>query len=183
MGYQIIEQVIEDVMNDSFVYLMSEYIFDPLEMNHTHYKEKNVLYKNIHYAHGHDSKGDVLEHSLPIYPYYASAGLWSTPRDLTELVLEVMQGLKGESKLGIDRRYFIQMITPQFDIDFSGLGVFIDQTEGSVIFNSLGWGVGHQCMLSAKPYESKGIVIMTNTNQNVHQFKGIIGELLKELNY
>jgi CubicO group peptidase (beta-lactamase class C family) len=183
LGYMLIEQIIEDTTNDSFEFLMSEYIFDPLEMNHSHYKEKNILYKNIEYAHGHNRNGNLLEDSLPIYPYHAAAGLWSTPRDLTELVLEVMNGLVGKSKVGISKHLFIQMITPQFNNSFSGLGVFINQEEGQVIFNSLGWGTGYQCMLSAKPYENEGIVIMTNTNQDVHQQDGIIGELINSLNY
>ncbi|EFU42737.1 hypothetical protein PVOR_05835 [Paenibacillus vortex V453] len=35
--------------------------------------------------------------------------------------------------------------------------------------------------MTAKPYQGKGSIIMTNIDSGVHQSKGIIGEILRSL--
>ena len=108
-----------------------------------------------------------------VYPYPAAAGLWTTSSDLALLVIDVMSALKKESKVGISANQVNEMITPQGCKEWTGLGVFLDGEEVS----SLGWGVGFQCMLVAYPRLGSGLIIMTNTDQGVHQLEGIIGEV------
>jgi len=98
-----------------------------------------------------------------------------------ELVLELMNAVKGESKDGISKSLAKEMITPQSYKSLTGLGMFLEGSEKELEITSLGWGVGFQCMMGAFPYLERGAVIMTNTELGVHQLEGIIGEIYKSV--
>ncbi|MDV2682855.1 serine hydrolase domain-containing protein [Alkalihalophilus lindianensis] len=176
-GFCIIEQLLEDVTGKSFVELMQENLFKPLDMTNSTYKMKPSKLNRANASCGHNKKGEVVDGSYPVYPYSAASGLWTTSSDLASAVLELMNALQGESKLGLSANAAKEMISSQGGKDWCGLGVFLNGSEKEVEMSSLGWGVGFQCMLVATPYAGHGLVVMTNTDLGVHQLKGIIGEM------
>ncbi|WP_242221633.1 serine hydrolase [Bacillus cereus group sp. BfR-BA-01380] len=178
-GFCIIQQLIEDVCGKSFVELMDEHIFEPLLMKNSIYKQTTLTVNSGRFSYGHNKKGEVVSSKYPIYPYPAASGLWTTPTDLAILIIEVMNALKGKSKIGLSESKAKELITSQGCKEWAGLAVFLDSTGQEIEFSSLGWGIGFQCMLVAYPYLEAGVVIMTNTDLGVHQMKGIIGEVLK----
>lgn len=181
LGFCIIEQLIEDTSNRSFKELMIELIFKPLNMkNSTLLCSPPVDHKH-NFASGHNKDGELVDPKYPTYPYPAAAGLWSTPMDLAALVIEIIDSLKGKSKLGISQKTINEMITPQGCSKWTGLGVFLDHSGDMLEISSLGWGVGFQCMMIAFPHSGTGAVIMTNSDSGVHQTKGLIGEIAAAL--
>ncbi|WP_368505045.1 serine hydrolase domain-containing protein [Alkalihalophilus sp. As8PL] len=176
-GFCIIEQLLEDVTGKSFAELMQEYVFKPLEMRNSTYEMNGSEINSEMVSTGHNKKGEVVEGSYPVYPYPAASGLWSTSSDLAKVVVELMNALHGESKLGLSARAAKEMISAQAGKEWCGLGVFLNGSENEVEMSSLGWGIGFQCMLVARPYTGHGLVVMTNTDLGVHQLKGIIGEV------
>lgn len=180
LGFCIIEQLIENASKKPFSKLMTELILQPLNM-----KNSMIGYiipeKKHNFACGHNKDGKLLNDKYPIYPYLAAAGLWSTPTDLSSLVIEIINSLKGNGKLGISQKTINQMITPQGCSKWTGLGVFLDYYGNKLEIYSLGWGIGYQCMMIAYPHLGTGAVIMTNTDLGVHQTKGLIGEIVKAL--
>ena len=100
-GYCIIQQLIEDTTGKPFEELMMELIFQPLEMNSSTYvKMISQLEKDV-FSCGHNKHGEIVNGEYTIYPYPASSGLWTTSTDIAILVNELMNSLKGESKIGI----------------------------------------------------------------------------------
>ncbi|SFE99864.1 CubicO group peptidase, beta-lactamase class C family [Paenibacillus algorifonticola] len=177
-GFCIIQQLIEDVLGKSFEIVMSELIFEPLHMKNSTYSPLSSETMSERVCCGHDKHGNVVEGKYPMYPYPAAAGLWTTPSDLAILVVELMNALKDQSKIGLSASYAKELITPQGVKEWTGLGLFLDHSKQELEISSLGWGVGFQCMLVAFPYSGTGAVIMTNTDLGVHQLKGIIGEII-----
>lgn len=176
-GFCVIQLLIEDVTGVTFEEIAHELILQPLGMNSSTltltFSEEN---KNS-FSCGHTKNGKVIGGKFPINPYPAAAGLWSTPSDLANLVIELMNALKGKSKIGLSVSKAKEMITPQGSKGFAGLGVFLDGSGREIEISSLGWGAGFQCMLLAYPYQESGFIIMTNTDMGVHQMKGLIGEV------
>lgn len=130
-----------------------------------------------------NKNGAIVEGKYPIYPYPTASGLWTTPSDLATLVIELMNALKGESKIGLSASKAKEMINSQGCKEWTGLGVFLDGSEKNLEISSLGWGKGFQCMVTAYPYLGTGFVIMTNTDLGVNQMKGIIGEVYHSLEF
>ncbi|ANY65908.1 penicillin-binding protein [Paenibacillus sp. BIHB 4019] len=177
-GYCIIQQLIEDVSGKPFEIVMSEIIFEPLHMNNSTFRPTSLEAMSGGVCCGHDKHGKAVEGKYPVYPYPAAAGLWTTPSDLAILVVELMNGLKDQSEIGLSASYAKELVTPQGVTEWTGLGLFLDHSKQELEISSLGWGVGFQCMLVAFPYTGTGTVIMTNTDLGIHQLKGMIGEMI-----
>lgn len=180
-GFCIIQQLIEDVCGKPFEVLMDELIFEPLHMKNSTFEQITFTVSRGQFSCGHNKKGEVVSSEYPIYPYPAASGLWTTPTDLATLVIEVMNFLKGKSKMGLSESKAKELITSQGCKEWTGLGVFLDGSGQEIEFSSLGWGIGFQCMFVAYPYIETGVVMMTNTDLGVHQMKGIIGEIFASL--
>ncbi|MGM0842146.1 MAG: serine hydrolase domain-containing protein [Bacillota bacterium] len=176
-GFCIIQLLIEDVTGKPFSEVMRERLFQPLHMKNSTFSPQ---FQNV--SCGHTSDGKVVEGKYPIYPYPAGSGLWTTPTDLSLVVVELVHALKGESKLKISSSKAAEMINPQGGKAWTGLGVFLDQNDKGMEISSLGWGVGFQCMMVAYPHLERGLVVMTNTDLGVHQLKGIIGDVYRAYN-
>ena len=180
-AFCIIQQMIEDVTEKSFHQVMNEQIFKLLGMTNSQFNTTMLEVDRQNFSCGHNKNGELVDGKYPIYPYPAASGLWTTSLNLAELVLDLMNAVKGESKVGISEILAKEMITPQRGKSWTGLGVFLESSEKDLEITSLGWGVGFQCMMVAFPYLEKGTVIMTNSELGVHQMEGIIGEVYRSL--
>lgn len=177
-GFCIIQQLIEDVTGRSFEEVVEDLIFDPLHMTSSFFPT-SITGKNV--SCGHNPDGGLVAGKYPIYPYPAAAGLWTTASDLSRLICELMDALQHKSKLGLSDSKAKDIISPQYSKSWTGLGVFLDDSEKELEISSLGWGVGFQCMMVGYPSLGNGLIIMTNTDLGVHQLKGIIGEIYHSL--
>lgn len=180
-GYCIIQQLIEDVTEKPFHQVIKEKIFEPLGMANSHFSTTMLEVDRGNLSCGHNKNGELVHGKYPLYPYPAASGLWTTSLNLAELVLELMNAVNGESKIGISESLAKEMITPQRGKNWAGLGLFLEGSEKELEITSLGWGVGFQCMMVAFPYLAKGAIIMTNGELGVHQMEGIIGEVYRSL--
>ncbi|MEH7387678.1 serine hydrolase domain-containing protein [Bacillus sp. JJ1521] len=179
-GFCVIQQLIEDVTKKSFKQVAYEYIFEPLNMVNSHFVTNLSDIRNENFSSGHNKNGEIVG-EFPIYPYPAASGLWTTTSDLARLVIELLNSLKGESTIGISASKAKEIISPQSDKKWCGLGVFLDGEGTEFEISSLGWGEGYQCMMVAFPHRETGAVIMTNAELGVHQMEGIIGEIYRSL--
>lgn len=180
-GFCVVQQLIEDVTEKPFNQTVNELVFEPLGMVKSHLISTIIDRDNKEFSCGHNKYGELVDGKYPIYPYPTGSGLWTTSLDFAALVLELMNSLKGRSKIGISQSAANEMITPQKGKSYAGLGVFLDGSEKELEISSLGWGVGFQSMMVAYPHLEKGAVILTNTELGVHQMRGIIGEIYKSL--
>ncbi|RDW19595.1 penicillin-binding protein [Oceanobacillus arenosus] len=180
-GYCIIQQLIEDVTKKQYYQAVNELIFKPLRMESSYLNTTMLEIDKKEFACGHNKNGELVEGKYPIYPYPAASGLWTTSLDLSVLVLELMNALKGESKIGFSKSLAKEIITSQRGKSWTGLGVFLEGCEKELEITSMGWGIGFQCMMVAYPHMAKGAVIMTNAELGIHQLEGIIGEIYKSI--
>ncbi|OFD55391.1 penicillin-binding protein [Bacillus mycoides] len=180
-NFCIIEQLLEDITGKSFSQLLEELIFQPLQMKNSTLFSPEVIDKTKAFACGHNKDGTVTNEKYPFYPFAAASGIWTTPSDLSTLVIELIHSLQGNGKLKLSQKTVQDMISPQGCSKWTGLGVFLNDSNEDLQIYSLGWGVGFQCMMVCYPYRGNGAVIMTNTDLGVHQMEGVIGEVLKML--
>lgn len=180
-NFCIIELLLEDITGKPFNLLLEEYIFQPLQMkNSTLFSPKDIDKTDV-FACGHNKDRTVTNERFPFYPFAAASGIWTTPTDLSALVIEIIHSLQGKGKLKLSQKLVLDMISPQGCSKWTGLDVFLDDSNEELQIYSLGWGVGFQCMMVCYPYCGNGAVIMTNSDLGVHQMEGIIGEVVKTL--
>ncbi len=180
-NFCIIELLLEDITGKPFNLLLEEYIFQPLQLKNSMLFSTKDINKMEAFACGHNKDGTVTNEKYPFYPFAAASGIWTTPTDLSTLVIEIIHSLQGKDKLKLSQKLVQDMISPQGCSKWTGLGVFLDDSNKDLQIYSLGWGVGFQCMMICYPYRGNGAVIMTNADLGVHQMEGIIGDVLKTL--
>lgn len=180
-NFCIIELLLEDITGKPFNLLLEEYIIQPLQLKNSTVFSSEDINKMENFACGHNKNGTVTNEKYPFYPFAAASGIWTTPTDLSTLVIEIIHSLQGKGKLKLSQKTVQDMISPQGCSKWTGLGVFLDNSNEDLQIYSLGWGVGFQCMMVCYPYRGNGAVIMTNTDLGVHQMEGIIGDVLKML--
>ncbi len=92
-GYEVIQQLVEDVTGAAFEVWMARQVFIPLGMTNSGYEQRVRL---DDHAMAHDARGHVVEAGPYIYPEQAAAGLWTTPEDLAVALIAVQRALSGE---------------------------------------------------------------------------------------
>ncbi|MED2013382.1 serine hydrolase domain-containing protein [Bacillus wiedmannii] len=182
-NFCIIELLLEDITGKPFNLLLEEYIFHPLQLKNSMLFSTKDINKMEAFACGHNKDSTVTNEKYPFYPFAAASGIWTTPTDLSTLVIEIIHSLQGKGKLKLSQKLVQDMISPQGCSKWTGLGVFLDDSNKDLQMYSLGWGVGFQCMMICYPYRGNGAVIMTNADLGVHQMEGIIGDVLKTLSF
>ncbi len=96
-GYEVIEQLIEDLTGTPFPVWIADKVFAPAGMSRSGYEQRLSPAQAVDHAAAHDGKGAIVEAGPYIYPERAAAGLWSTPEDLARALIGVQHALSGAS--------------------------------------------------------------------------------------
>ncbi|MHC5248447.1 serine hydrolase domain-containing protein [Enterococcus sp. LJL90] len=179
-GYAVVEYVVEELLQEPFTRLVEERIFSKLGMTNSFYPENYAFFAEKDCVKGYNKDNELIANNYSIYPYASGAGLWSTPRDLAKLLVEISAIFSNKSQLGIEKNFYDEMKTAPDYASYAGLGVFLDVVENQIEFSSFGWGQGYQCGLLFYPETAQGLVVMTNKDSGVHQLKGVIGAIFEE---
>ena len=173
-GYTILEQVIEDVTDQSFAGYIQKEIFDPLEMANSSYAPKSE--DNFSYAH--DTQGEVNPEGWLIYPELAAAGLWTTPTDLVKFCTAIENSFHNTSNTIIPAGLAKEMLQPTIEWqggNWWGLGVAVKGDMDDVFYWHSGSNPGgYRCMMTDFYEQRNGIIVMTNSDNGAALYGEII---------
>lgn len=153
-GYEVVQQLIEDVTGGPFSDWMAARVFGPLGMTHSGYEQGPGPDR----AQAHDRQGRPVEGGPFVYPEQAAAGLWSTPEDLARMLVRLQRALSGaDGEAARERvREMLKEVKPG-----RGLGFDVGGTDGRRWFSKGGDTEGFGAFLIA--FESgEGVVVMAN---------------------
>jgi len=174
-GYLVIQHLLEAVTGESFATLVQRLVLEPLGMSSSFFEQPLPPDLSRLAATGHDWTGTALPGRCAVYPYLAPGGLWTTPTDLTALMIELMNASQGAGRV-LTGDSFSTMTTPP-KAPYIGLGIF----GGGGRYNHYGWGPGFQSSFTLYPAAGCGAVIMTNGDTGLFQEESLIGEVLEHL--
>ena len=182
-GYCIINQILIDVLGETIQQVANWIIFKPLGLTQTFFWEpgKNE-YDGISMddcAVGHNKHGNVVNEIRAAYPNIEGAGLWTTTRELANIIIDLLKSYHGKGGLVLNQEMARLMLTPYGCDSSQGLGVFLDKDkDGKPYFFSQGWGIGMQCKLRAYYEGESGVVVMTNSEPGIEQDESLVGEII-----
>lgn len=93
-NFCIIELLLENITGKRFNLLLEEYIFQPLQLKNSTVFPTEDINKLDTFACGHNKDGTVTNEKYPFYPFAAASGIWTTPTDLSTLIIEIIQSLQ-----------------------------------------------------------------------------------------
>ncbi len=178
-GFEVVQQVLEDVTGESFPQLMQSIVLAPLGMTHSYYAQPLPGPLEASAAVGTFADGLEVPGRWHVYPELMEAGLWTTPSDLARFAISLMNAARGVSNPVASAAGTLQMLRPQLGTDApefsqSGLGIFVHGAGDSARFFHGGSNEGYQSQLLG--YDScHGIVIMTNSDNGAR----LAGEIIR----
>lgn len=163
-GTVVAQLVMTDVFKESFPNLIDESLFKPLHLKNSTYIQplpSNMKHKA---ATAYPYRNQPVKGRFHIYPEMAAAGLWSTPSELATIMIEIQQGLDGNSDF-IKKKTLVEMMERQKMANMIGIGFFINGKDDTARFYHNGWDEGFITYFMGYKNTGKGIVIMINSNE------------------
>jgi CubicO group peptidase (beta-lactamase class C family) len=178
-GTTVAQLTIMDIRGKSFPEIMHEELFEPLNLKYSTYEQPLPERLQTNYSIGFPNKAVPIIGGFHVYPEMAAAGLWTTPSELSMLLVEVQKALKGESEV-FKKETIEEMLTPQKIAPVVGIGFFLQGANGSERFFHSGWDEGF--VSTAIAYKNKGLgaVVMVNSNEGFAMLDEIINSIAAE---
>ena len=184
-GTTVVQQVLEDVVEQPFPKLMRELVLGPLNMEDSTYEQPLPESRRVDAAVGHHADGTPLSGKWNAYAAMAAAGLWTTPRDLCRLVMELQRAIRNGGGSILTKETVEEMLTPQPGGDvgmfggYMGVGFFLVGEGETLRFGHGGDNEGFKCEVIAYARQGLGAAVMTNHDHGLPLCQGVIGAIAK----
>jgi CubicO group peptidase (beta-lactamase class C family) len=162
-GYEIVQAIIQDVTRKLFEEAVQDLVLRPAGMADSLFAQPLPTTLVPRAATGHDADGRELPGGWRVVPELAAGGLWSTPTDVAQLLIEIARAYRGEASRLLDRETARAMLTPQNGGPY-GLGGAVSGSGPSLVLMKRGQNVGYQSYMLIFPETGQGIVVMTGSD-------------------
>ena len=163
-GYTVLQQMLVDIEGKDYGSIMEEKVLSPLGMKNSTFAQPLPESKRQFAATAYTMDGKKVEGRYHVYPEQAAAGLWSTAEDYARFVIDIQRTLNGKSSLVISKKMAEEFTSPYIE-PIIGLGVFLEDYNGSSYFCHGGWNEGFSSYFIGNKTSGDGVVILTNTNK------------------
>lgn len=177
-GFEYLRKSLESKFNKPLDVLAHELIFEPLDMQNTHFYWSTKL-TDEQYAQEHDENGIPIDFTK-YKQANAAANLMTTIEDYGKFMVHILNGA------GLTDELFKQMISKQIEvkpgIDF-GLGwkIFNNLGDGEFALQHTGGDYGTKAIAFLLPKSKRGLIIFTNSENGMVLWKKIIEEYFQEI--
>ena len=147
-GYQVIQQVLEEITGKYLYQLMNQYIFKPLKLTNSSGK--------ILYPGKHKYKLSNMNNCYRLYPETAAAGVWMSGNDLLKIVMDLSKSYKCNTGKLLKQETLMLFCN-------QNIGPF-DIIKKKIVFGHSGTNYGYRMKMICYPMEGKCRIMMTNYN-------------------
>ncbi len=161
-GYTVMEKVVEDVSGLALEDYMEKNILHPMGMKNSTYQQPiSEKYQN-NISAAYDRSGALIEGLWNNYPEQAAAGLWTTPSEIANYIIEIQEIKKGK-KDGILSSETIDLMLTKHKNGW-GLGPSLQNEGDSLLFGHGGKNAGFTNNMLASVNQGYGVIVMTNAD-------------------
>jgi CubicO group peptidase (beta-lactamase class C family) len=164
-GTTLLQVLLADVAGRPFDQVLAEWVLGPLGMTDSAYDQPPMRERAGRTARGHLARGAAGNVRWHVYPELAAAGLWTTPRDLALVALEVLRARRGEGAL-LDAESARLMTTPAgtgaFALGFEMQDRGSEETGEVWYFGHSGGNWGFRSLLLVDRDQGHGFAAMAN---------------------
>lgn len=160
-GTTITELILKDQTQMAYEDYLKEKVFSPLGMDHSFYP-RDV---RTSVAKGHFKSGKQRSNGYNTYPQLGAAALWTTPTDLSKLIIELQLARAGKSDKVLDQETATLMTTPFMDGQTQALGTFVETIGTKGYFTHGGSNEGFKCAYYGSLEGGSGVIVMVNSDE------------------
>ncbi|MBC3872462.1 beta-lactamase family protein [Undibacterium sp. LX15W] len=180
-GYSIIQLLMTEASKQSFPQLMQKTVFAPLKMTHSIFTDTLSLAMSKNAVGAHRGDGKAIQGQWHHYPELAAAGLWTTPSDLANIIIEVQRAEAGKSGKVLSNQMTTAMLTRI--LGETGLGFYVEKLADRTSFSHSGGSEGFRAQLYGYTKTGQGAVIMTNSDNGAALNEEILASIAAEYDW
>ena len=170
-GTTISQVLLTDVTQQPYETWMYANVLKPIGMVHSFYSQPPPKDKQFLCATGYYSDGTPILDKFHVYPEQAAAGLWMTPSDLSNYIIDMQLAYQGKPSNVLIPEMVKLHLTP-YNNGPAAMGTFIDDHEGAKYFQHSAGNDGFCGFFYASLDEGYGLVVFLNSES---------GRLLSEI--
>jgi CubicO group peptidase (beta-lactamase class C family) len=174
-GTTISQLIIEEVSKQPYHVFIYDNVLKPMGMLQSSYQQPPAPGKMKHVATGYRADGSEVENKFHVYPEQGAAGLWTTPTELGNYIIETQLALQGKSSKVLNQSMTQLRLTPFID-QSSALGVFIENREGSKYFSHSAGNEGFRGFYLGSMEGGNGLAVFVNSDNG-----GILSEIINSI--
>jgi CubicO group peptidase (beta-lactamase class C family) len=171
-GYCIVQQLLVDTKKKPFPELMRDTVLNPLQMTNSTFQQPLPEKWRTKVATGYRSNGTKVKGEYHTYPEMAAAGLWTTPSDLANFLIEIMKSWSGQTNKIMSKEMARDMLSERFN--GYGLGFSVNDKRENIYFSHSGSNQGFESYMIGYPERGDGVIIMTNSDNGSKVYKAIL---------
>lgn len=160
-GTLIMQLAITELTGVPFAEFMGATVLGPLGMSNSSYEQPMTVALATHAARAHNGQGKGMGAAWHVYPEQAAAGLWTTPADLAQFVIEVMTAVRGPRGRVLSQAAAREMVSPVGTGPYA-VGLSIEKRGEGWYFGHGGSNWGFRADILGHVRKGYGVVIMTN---------------------
>jgi len=131
-GTTISQLIIQDVTQQPYDKFLYDNVLKPIAMQNSFYSQPPTEDKVKLCATGYYQNGIAVKNKFHVYPEQGAAGLWMTPSDLCNYIIETQLAYEGKSGKVLNQEMTKLRLTPYNDRS-SALGVFMEERRLDMI--------------------------------------------------
>lgn len=165
-GYAILTVLMEDVEKKPLENVLQDTVLRPIGLNSSTF-EQPLPDRFLDRATTEHKNGQPLARKRRYFPGLAAGGLWTTPTDLAEFLIEIMLCWSNKSHKILSPASVKEMLTCQvghYDERTGGqaLGFWVQGQGNGFVLGHKGGTYGSSCQCVAFPAAGQGAVVMAN---------------------
>lgn len=162
-GTTISQLILTDVTKQAYDVFMYENVLKPMGMLNSSYSQPPAKDKLALCSSAYHKDGSPVPHKFHVYPEQAAAGLWMTPSDLCNYIIETQLAYEGKSSKVLNQEMTKLRLTPYND-ESAALGVFIENHNNSIYFQHSAGNEGFCGQYFGSLEGGNGVVVFLNTD-------------------
>lgn len=180
-GTTISQVLLTDVTKQAYEVWMYENVLKPIGMVNSTYAQPPAKDKWDLCASAYNGDGTPIERKFHVYPEQAAAGLWMTPTDLCQYIIDLQLAYKGKPSKVLNPDMVKLHLTP-YNNGPTAMGTFIDDYDGALYFGHGAGNDGFCGQFFGSLEDGNGIAIFLNT-ENGRLLGEVINSVAKVYNW
>ncbi len=177
-GVTVLQQMVIEVTGEEYGAAAKRLVLDPLGMSNSSFAQPPSSGDKPPVAYAHSKDGRQIRGNFNVYPELAAAGIWTTPTDMAQAVMAIMNSAEGAPGSFLPRELATEMLI-KVHTD-AGLGVFING-RGRFYHNGVNRGFRNVFVADPRPDKKRrGLVVMTNGENGAKVHDTLLATVVKE---
>ena len=165
-GITISQLLLTDVTKQDYATWMYNNILKPIGMQNSSFAQPPAKDKQALCASGFNADGSSVSNKFHVYPEMAAAGLWMTPSDLCNYVIDMQLAYQGKASKVLTPE-MVKLHLTTYNDGPTSLGSFIEDHEGTKYFEHGAYNDGFCGDFYGSLDGGYGVAIFLNTENGL----------------